>query len=1008
MSDMRLDFPITVGSIAPLTAAATATDKLGESVTRAGTAFNRSGESIARAWEQMDKWALSSTKATSVSDQTTASVQRQTIAVQNLGVAHQKTVSDVIATAGVLSVLEGRMNQRSIEQFTTKVLGLGSAFQFLFPIAGAIAGIEMLGQIAEKIYNIYEAWSPARREAERYLEVTKAIASENFRLEGQQRGDIIKNARYSAEVRQRGTGSAAGLRTEAALLDMESRDPTLRLGDEKAPVTFSYIQGERAKQQAILRRSWVERQTQGGSDSPIRMAQSRLLQLQNYEEVLQAQSQHLRSEAQYRLLDAQAEERNKGDEASRRAEAQREQVAGFRRSMGKLDDEAGDRDTGPFGRLLARRQEEIYSRGDQASKLGLNAGGIERQVIADFNQMIGSQIGKTVSAARGQLPSDEAAQAGFGKLDSKFYSESLRQQGAEGAKGLRQLIAAAERGDEADVRSLTGRAGRAARFAQAAGGPGDEEQIINVAYRERLEIAKEIYAVEERRVARMETGEEKTNAEMRARASQQEELDKASEERQLALMELQKKDREEWRSTVVGGFEAAVSGGGNGLANYARSQGLKIAGTVVGNIADTQYRKGFFNIPGLNPNSGIGQMFKNTPLVGGSEDPSIKLSSAADRQITAAAALESAARAIGSFFFRGGSKVGGGGVDTSGAPSLSMPAPILSSGSVGAIMGSNAYSDGSYLPESGRSDPMASLNAALGGAPNITMSHPSLSAESANILAQIATIKNGGGAAAIEQSAMNAIKSSLGVAKLLGKQDSSISLGAGHATTVSAFIGGATLAAGGIFSAINAFSHGGSVRGDLQGAGGVATAIGGIASIIKGVSPVLDFLGPVGAVIGPILTIASMLFGDPKAVRQKHINKILATAQFYAPVSLDVTAGFSGGGAIRYNAQGQIQSTDQSPYPTIQNPYLDFRNGTYVPGRVLVDYGGAGPGMGPGVGSNSTTSAMPSTAPTTAIPLTDQNINEFHQHIAAAMTKALQLGGAGTDHLTQMRMSLGV
>ncbi len=246
--------------------------------------------------------------------------------------------------------------------------------------------------------------------------------------------------------------------------------------------------------------------------------------------------------------------------------------------------------------------------------------------------------------------------------------------------------------------------------------------------------------------------------------------------------------------------------------------------------------------------------------------------------------------------------------------------------------------------------------------------------------------------------------------------DSELNAGSRFETSTSALFGGGLMVAGGIASAINGLQHGG-IRGDIQGAGGIASAVGGIAQMLPGLSSALSFLGPIGAIAGPLLSIASMMFGDPKALRQKRINRILADYQFYTPISLDVTAGMNGG-AIRYNAQGQIQSTDQSPYPVVQNPYLDYRPKTgflglgptlspvYVPGRILQNFGGSGPGMGPSITGQTTTAAIPG-ADLPSNAAMHAMIVDNHQAVAEALQKAMHMGGSGTDVLHDLRQRLG-
>jgi hypothetical protein len=1072
MSDMRLDFPITVGNTAPLIAIAPALDKIDSSGVRAS-----------------------------------ASVDKLSAGMGRLSGAAKTTTSDVYAVSGALSVMEGRMNARAVEQFTVRVLGLGSAFQTLFPLMGAIATFEVFTQMGEHAYKAFVAITEGTAKAKAgFGEIVSQIRLQNDSL-------AVSNDKLEetiAKLRNKpynGMKLAIDESIESADRLSESLSRSLSkiyqgLSEQNISRFGGFITGRASTSDieekiggnsgfsgAIGRANDLRFDTQralAGIKDPKQakaildsaMAQERgilgpiksFLQ-QEYDktkpltQLPSGVNPLFQSLADYNASKAKAEEGRKGalqfgiegieqterasselyrqfnlkpeevtakanSEAAQRAESIRLFHAEQARKASDAGEAANAREMedkyGPSYRIFATLNKQLGGLGEAHLRL---PGGGEERLGGGERALLGAQY--TMAAQREFDADRNKAAAGMKLEDLKSYGKRTEYYWKTGIfEPIHRQLEDSTAASEEDIRkydvgyqqrrsAITGNASHQGRIASLMF-DNDPNKATVVAYQQQIQLSKQLADEDQKRVVILRTAAdaaltdaerrkllaEATTQEAKTQADIESSSRKAAQEFQVKQLEIQKKAQDEWRNTVVGGFEAAVSGGGTGLANYARSQGMKIAGTVVGNIADTQYRKGFFNIPGLNANSGIGQMFKHTPLVGGSDDPSMKLGSAADRQMTAADALVRAAqevKAAASFFSQGGK--GSMGMDIGGAPALSIPAPILSSGSVGAVMGSNAFSDGSYLPESGRSDPMASLNAAMGG--NQGRSWMTRAAITKDFLSSLVVGKGGGGTQ-IASSAMSAIKSSVGVANALGADTSAFSDALGYSM----------IAGAGVLSMVNAFQHNqGSVRGDLQAAGGAASAISGVSKALltvdrisnfPGLETVLSFLGPVGAAIGPILSIASMLFGDPKAIRQKHINKILATAQFYTPVSLDVTAGFAGGGAIRYNAQGQIQSTDLSPYPTIENPYLDYRHGVYVPGRVLVDFGGSGPGMGPGVGSNSTTSAMPSAAPTATTPLTLQNLNEFHQEITATVTKGIYQGGSGTDHITALRQALGI
>ncbi|HXA67021.1 MAG TPA: hypothetical protein VNV82_17820 [Bryobacteraceae bacterium] len=126
--------------------------------------------------------------------------------------------------------------------------------------------------------------------------------------------------------------------------------------------------------------------------------------------------------------------------------------------------------------------------------------------------------------------------------------------------------------------------------------------------------------------------------------------------------------------------------------------------------------------------------------------------------------------------------------------------------------------------------------------------------------------------------------------------------------------------------------------------GGAQGAIGGIGSI-AGTALAFDF-DPTGisqAVLGGVALgskIITSIIGDPKVNRQNLINKRLFNDQFAAATSVNVTES-TGGSYVANDRFGNIQTTDLSPYPSVQEPFLDPSNKVNVPGRTTLPYGGS-------------------------------------------------------------------
>ena len=74
-------------------------------------------------------------------------------------------VSSVQATSAALRVLEGGLNNnlRAAERFLANVLGLGPALQALFPLAGGLAFLGILGKVTEEAKKFYESLKYAQQ-----------------------------------------------------------------------------------------------------------------------------------------------------------------------------------------------------------------------------------------------------------------------------------------------------------------------------------------------------------------------------------------------------------------------------------------------------------------------------------------------------------------------------------------------------------------------------------------------------------------------------------------------------------------------------------------------------------------------------------------------------------------------------------------------------------------------------------------------------------------------------
>lgn len=92
-------------------------------------------------------------------DLVTRAYQEQLVAVNATFGEIKKQHAEVagsIAGGAAIRTIDGGQNVRAVENFLAKTLGLGGALQALFPLVGGIAFIQILGEGAEKLYEMHK------------------------------------------------------------------------------------------------------------------------------------------------------------------------------------------------------------------------------------------------------------------------------------------------------------------------------------------------------------------------------------------------------------------------------------------------------------------------------------------------------------------------------------------------------------------------------------------------------------------------------------------------------------------------------------------------------------------------------------------------------------------------------------------------------------------------------------------------------------------------------------
>ncbi len=422
-------------------------------------------------------------------------------------------------------------------------------------------------------------------------------------------------------------------------------------------------------------------------------------------------------------------------------------------------------------------------------------------------------------------------------------------------------------------------------------GPGNEKAQIQAAYQVRLQLAQQLFDLEIRTSNQEGDDDKRRIDQAKAYADLRKEQQDAELDREMAMLEVQKKRLEEFKSLAVDFVHAAQS---HNLGGFFRQQGQRIEDTIIGNAAGMIFPKvaGALGGTNMSPDSTIGKLLKGTPFGPKQQDENAMQTRANTLatidNTTALGGVISAitgqpAPAAGG---TGGLSVSAGGILGTGGGIASLGSIISSLGGGGGVRGSNntpSESPFSYIPGFG------DAGASSGGSGSSSGSGGSM----------LGTVFN-----------------------------SSASVG----SRVGAGVGLAAQGYQGVSSIVSGIKQG--------GAKGTTNAIAGgldIAAMVPG--PQQPFV----MAAAMVTHLISSILGDPKQIRQDAINKTVERNQFYDPVKININRDV-GGGLADYDRFGTLRSSNLSPYPTVEQPYYLFQQHTLVPGRTDSNFGGPGPG----------------------------------------------------------------
>jgi len=176
---------------------------------------------------------------------------RWSSATREMTDATRATISEVSAASAAVRTLEGGINGsvRAAERFLTASLGLGPVLQAAFPVFGALALVEILGRMAEKVAKLSQDWGGLQTIADEAFQKMAADEQEAIRISE----DHIRATRdfavavaelHSGKAGRSAAGAAAGDNFDLAGLKQQ-------LGDVQAQIKAT--QGEYDRLQETIK-----------------------------------------------------------------------------------------------------------------------------------------------------------------------------------------------------------------------------------------------------------------------------------------------------------------------------------------------------------------------------------------------------------------------------------------------------------------------------------------------------------------------------------------------------------------------------------------------------------------------------------------------------------------------------------------------------------------------------------------------------------------------------------
>ncbi|CAB4130936.1 hypothetical protein UFOVP130_46 [uncultured Caudovirales phage] len=530
------------------------------------------GKTTTQALEEM---AASSGVLSASIRSTAAEVLAHINGVNALGAAHKHAVTDVQAASAAIRSFEGHIPIRAVEQFTVKMLGLGPIMQAAFPVIGVIASVEAVGQMIGKVSELYNKWDPITKAETEALEVMKKLNSEYAKL-----GADFEKRRY--DIIEKIHGKSERYRAEASDIEGDAKYADARaISDLEAK-----IKKENGRVQAGTSKQFGD---YGPSvlNADAQAARAKLTGLEAELENAQLRERDHRERAADLRSKATEEDKRKIEEAQRKAiEAGRAAT----QAQSHADDESLARlkashelSVGEVIRYWQERLDAESGNADRVREITIKLGNLyqERDKLLDRVLERGRRVQEQIdakTAKRDSFLSQMAVEAEESVERVNRAMDAVREKHEEHKRRAQDI---ADQTDVDAAQRAFSRAQRLIELSTPSAGPGGaarrEASIIEQSYRNRLDIATQLLDIETRKADRITDDEKKQEALAEARRKADDLAGKAREDREIRLLELQKKSLDQYKQQAGKIFDAITSRNpGQGLKNLAIGEAKNI------------------------------------------------------------------------------------------------------------------------------------------------------------------------------------------------------------------------------------------------------------------------------------------------------------------------------------------------------------------------------------------------------------------------------------------------